>query len=354
MIDTYVPGDVDAIRAVARWLRDDADYLETAASTSSGHAKNASITGFEGEAATAFTSLMTELGNGTAQAKAGAAHWSEKVMAYAGQIDRIQSDFGRKLEWARGQSLRVDGMVVHPPDPVPQPADDETDPQVLATYREYVTAQFAYNDLDEHVGTELGELMVWMEANMSEAPEPSRLAKLVTDLGSMAVASPTTWAGEEWNRHVARLDSNVRDAQQTANIYSSAWGEHPVARRMVDDAWNKMVAKEEAAARAGEALPVGSILRHTGPIGDVIGGIYALATGSGVGETGVSTVGGWLGSAIGGAAMVGSGLGAVVGGTVFGGFVGGLLAVEGYEALVPQDIREAIDSGPIGLWDTIF
>lgn len=348
MIDTYLPGDPDAVWSIATWLGDLADDAEQGGTRAAGTANTSPI---EGEAGDALNQLMNALTQPAADyARYGRAA-AGKIKAYSGQLERTQEALARELEYARAVGLQVDGMVVHPPPPQPTPttapAPGSAAEDKWLAYQDKVAG---YEAVRDGVATKNTELDEWIRENLD--PE---LANVPGENPFLAIAKglygavPSTVATELWDRQVRQAEGEVERWEKTLRDVEAGNAADPEYHRAVSET---RAEAEDARHRAADLdkHPYGRVLKHLGTAGDVIG--WATGVNDDPGKFAAGTAGGALGGAV-AAALFTGGVAATGGGLALG-VAGGVAAEWAYETVVPQHVREAIASGPRGLWDTIF
>lgn len=368
-IDTTTYGDAAQIRAAAEWLdpglKDAADTVSNGATLTS-----TSVRGhWYGESADDYVTILLQVSDAAKEILPHARDAAEKFRSYAGQLERMKSDFAAHRERAADQGLPVNGKVIaRPVCLVPVCPTSREDPY-WGEWQAYLDQVEVYNEIAADIGAWWGELEVWIAENLDGflggLPEQSVAEKILTGLSSAGGtasriylgAQGLSWAGtarqlvstaerlrtgaSDFVRGLRSGNPAVRAAAEAANPSGMRWaaGEaEDLARRL---------------ARAGKVLPavgwgidiwsLGSALENEDDpsstavniAGGVVGGIATTAAVGALVAAGVITLPVW------GTAVVVAGAAVAVGAG----------ATWAYNEWVPQDVREAIDAGMSDAWD---
>lgn len=370
MIDTHVPGSPASVRSVAEWLSpslkngvdDFGDFC---------HGHRVGHSGWLGESGEAYLALVDKLLRAADEQSGPASDAAEKLRAYAGQLERMQSDFADLCDEARDGGLLVVSTFIHPPRQVAERMVCSSDEAEQAVADEFQQRVDLYDRLSREVGERWGELEAWVAENLDafENGVTTDVPMITTILGSMAATNKIAFDAvvELKSQHFSetldglrseaahlRADAvRFRDALRSGNpaIRAAALEADPDGLRRSANAL-------EDAADGLRRSPI----RHLPLLGDAVSVGLAgqeIASGASPSSVIVEEVGGIVGGVAAGAAVVGGaallGVTAPVWGTaaavVAGGFAIGAGATWAYEEWVPQDVRESIDAGLEDAWD---
>jgi hypothetical protein len=372
MIDTHVPGEPAQIRAAAEWLDPEVNAACDAGATESFRIRNISSGHWFGGSGAAYREVASELGTAGNDLTTQAMDAAEKLRSYAGQLERMKSDFAQLCTTALAGGLTVKGTEIHPPvnelGYCPAPGADQQD---LDAYEAYSDQVAIYNEIAGEVGTWWGELELWVADNLdafhAAMPIDDSMSRLLDTLGYANTALVGTYLENrvrEWKTDVQDLKAeSARLSADAARFQRQLKSGHPGVAAAAREA-NPRTLRQ--AARTTDELA--EFIRRGGKflpgIGPVLGAIdigIALASGDDPSGAIVETVVGALGGVVVGAGIaagaVALGVTAPVWVTVVAVGVGsvaiGAGAVWAYEELVPQDTREMLDAGLEDAWDAV-
>lgn len=367
-IQTDVPGSPTDIRSAAETL----DPTVKDAAEGAGfecHRMSVGTSGhWFGTSGQAYRETMVPLGDACGEASDLAADAAEKLRSYAGQLERMDSDFAQHRDDARAAGLPVVGTVIHPPVDTLGYCPAENAPQAdLDAWDAYQDKVAVYNEIAEDVGAQWGDLLTWisqhLEAFLGEIPAAPMAQQVLDGLGEANEIIITTYLDlteHSWKGLVNDLTTEAAArTQDVTDFMQELLDGNNVTRDTVQETLRRLNAISETddllrgVRRGLKGLPVvGWVLEGLGIWSD-------LESGRSPSSVGVEVIA----SAVGGAAVV-AGTGALIAAGVItapawvpvaagvaGAVAIGAGAVWAYEELVPQDIRESIDAGITDAWD---
>jgi len=361
-IEMRMPGSPRSVKAVADWL----DAVKDAVSNVDvdlAQAKGESDYYWRGRSGRAWGSAVSTVRERAEDLPGFLGDAVEVFRAYANRLKRVQEDFDTLLHQAGEVGLTVVGKTVFPPtttlDYCPAPGAPEED---LEEYDDYLRKVASYRDLGEKVGTRIGELDAWIGEKI--VPLIARIANLKPLGGTVKALS------DNGNAVPAELTLEAYKTYLDGNL--SRWREHHDALQDAADAFRSQLRSgNPALSAAADAADPRAMGRSIAELGERIGKVSKLAKGlpvaghmldivsiadelagggslsSALAELGGSMGGGALGG--GGAAALAGAIGSnpigwVVGGTIVGGVTIGAGSRYLWEAAVPLNTRESIDS----------
>ncbi len=368
-IDTLVLGDPAQVRAAAEWLdpqlKDGADGSSLYASTNSIGARSE----WWGEAGAAYASILGSLYEASTEARDAASDAAEKLRSYAGQLERMESDFAAHRENAANNGIPVSGTIISPPVCLVPVCPTSRDDPYWDDWQAFQDQVKLYNRIAEDVGSWWGELEVWVAENIDAfvaALAEKDLATRILDglRGAPGVASDMVtdtyleYTKSQWELNAQHFRETAQDLRAEADgvarglrsgnpaVRAAAEAANPTDLRATAQEFDDYVSK---LGKAGKVLPIvewgvdiwefGTALNDkddpSSTAVEIAGGVAGGLAVTGLVAAGVITLPAW-GTA---AAVAGAGIAVGAG------------ASWAYENWVPQDVRESIDAGLEHGWD---
>lgn len=360
-IDTFVPGVPSQVVTGADYLKPQLVDVTRDGESRLIHVNDLAAQHWYGESFDAYSSVSVQVRMALNEVNSRCHEYAEVLMAYAGQIGRMESDFADIRDRARDRGLTVDGALIHPPGPSLTPCPDpELDPHGYNAYQNDQAALVDwFNARATEVGTRKGELVVWIAEHLEPLVTgiPARgiaeiLLEKIGDEGWSNAANLTVDGVElHWQTRLPEIEHRAADLAEAARQLDAYSGNREV-----------MAARASAIAeglgdslntRAGALDDVARVIRQNlqwlpfvGPVIDVVDAGVGLVQGESVADLAVEYGGGAVAAAIVSIAAAGLGGGgflatvalpaaAVIGGSMFASWM--------YEEVVPLHVREGID-----------
>lgn len=368
-IDTELPGDPQAVHAVADWLRAFTTGMGDSAQTTRRIAAERS-TVWTGDSADAYGDFNHDLKKATEQVEDRAGEVEEKTRAYAQQLTFRQEDMADHRTRAREGGLTVTDLVISAPPTAVGPGDlaaghtpaekDSWDQRNTA----YETAKDKvdlYNELLTDVRGTFDRLDTWVGDNLvrmeSDASSPFSIAALAGVLAGLGFGIPE-------NRFAQKARDLRADARRSATDLARGRSRNPAVRSGSKPPRADALARaSKPGTRAGnlsgladETSLWGKRLARGGIVTAVALGAWEVSQGKSpstvIVETGTGiAVGAALTVAAGAAIAAGAPVIVTVGAVVVVGAAATYAAGWAYETFVPQDVQEKIDEGIRDTWE---
>ncbi|ERK70748.1 hypothetical protein [Leifsonia aquatica] len=354
-IDLTVPGDTAAIRSVADWLDPGLRGAAVAADLELAYVWGDSQTYWTGEAGSAFRDTAQAVRNSTGITHAYLSDAAEVFRAYAGRLERGQSELDSIGRQASTLGLKVHRRKVSRPAstltycPAPGESDDRR------AYDTFLALVDLYNDVATRVGTWWGETESWvaehivpLTVRIDDLNSVSTLLSKLTVHNEDVVQTALEYAKQRTDRDMSWFRQKATVMQADADAIAKGLRSGNPALRAAAEAASPRVVREgleeltrsiAGVARFSKVIPV------AGAMVDVVSAGVELADGGSVSSVGAGLLGG-AGGAAAGAALAGTWTLPPVGAAVsigVGAAAAGAGAHSAWEAWVPLDVREAID-----------
>lgn len=367
-IDTFMPGDPEAVHGVADWFRSLKDTAETAASDT-GRIERDSWLAWSGADGDAYRDFNRDLKKATEEVEDRARDAQDKVRSYAQQLAWRQQDMAGHRTTAREGGLTViDTVIKAPPTPV-SPGDlpaGSTQEEADAWERKNTAFEAAndkvdlYNELLEDVRGTFDDLDTWVTENLVDLEKTLSSPFTITALAGALAGYGLTVPENRFNAQARELRSSARRAAESLAARRSGnpavrSGSKPPRQASIDKASKPGTRAGNLLDKAGGAARWAKFFARSNVVTGLVLGGWEIANGkspsSVIVETGASMAAG-----AGVAALVAAGvITAPAWGTAAIVVGAGAVAAAGagwaYETFVPQATREKIDEGISDAWD---
>jgi len=344
MIETKVPGSVDAVDGLARWMRNTLKAKVDDGGDAVVDAKRRGEDDWEGESGDAYTRLARDVAQLHDDHTKRIERAATKVEKYGDRLHTVETRMAGFRTEATDGGLRVVGTDIHPPATVN--AADYEDGAEDPAYEKAAGKVTLYNRIARDVNSEWTAFQDWIDTNLTPVPEnldapltETLWSGVKESLDNLGIAIGLESGKRGLERTVKQLEGDAKELHRWRRSGNPA-------RRAANRAARESGKIDDLLKKAGMLGKAGKVLGPVGVVIDTYQGLESDKPGGaliGVAAGGVAT------AVVIATAPVSVPAAVVVVGAAAVGVGVGWLAEQGWDAL-PDDWTDPVDDAVHDAW----